>query len=69
LLALGDATTQGIAHVESQPRYSVEDELEGGARAISSIEEVMNLTNETSCWILAKIMFVERGIDNWCYLS
>ncbi|MED6109227.1 hypothetical protein PIB30_031543 [Stylosanthes scabra] len=48
LLALGDAATQGIAHVESQPQYSVEDELEGGARAISSIEEVMNLTNMSS---------------------
>ncbi|MED6174711.1 hypothetical protein PIB30_071639 [Stylosanthes scabra] len=35
LLALSDAATQGIAHVESQPQYSAEDELEGGARSIN----------------------------------
>ncbi|MED6112381.1 hypothetical protein PIB30_061172 [Stylosanthes scabra] len=52
-----------------QPQYSAEDELEGGARAINSIEEVMNLTNETECWILAIIVFLEGGVNNWCYLS
>ncbi|MED6210652.1 hypothetical protein PIB30_066211 [Stylosanthes scabra] len=69
LLAKGDAATQGIAHVESQMQYLVEDELEGGARIITSIEEVMNLTDPTSCWILAKILSVEGGPTSWCYLS
>ncbi|MED6121415.1 hypothetical protein PIB30_029902 [Stylosanthes scabra] len=57
LMAQGEAATQGIAHVESQPQYSVEGELEGGACVITSIEDVMNLIEETSCWILAKIMY------------
>ncbi|MED6185154.1 hypothetical protein PIB30_054286 [Stylosanthes scabra] len=37
--------------------------------AITSIEEVMNLTDPTSCWILAKIISVEGGPTSWCYLS
>ncbi|MED6159660.1 hypothetical protein PIB30_117651 [Stylosanthes scabra] len=69
LLAQGEAATQGIAHVESQPQYSVEGELEGGACTITSIDDVMNLTEETSCWILAKIMSVESTPNSWCYLS
>ncbi|MED6146885.1 hypothetical protein PIB30_038934 [Stylosanthes scabra] len=69
LLALGESATQGITHVESQPQYSAENELEGGARAITTIEDVMNQTDETSCWILAEIVSVEGGPNGWCYLS
>ncbi|MED6227371.1 hypothetical protein PIB30_112847, partial [Stylosanthes scabra] len=65
LLAQGEAATQGITHVDSQPQYSVEDELEGGARAITTIEDVMNQTDETFCWILAEIMSVEGGANGW----
>ncbi|MED6221781.1 hypothetical protein PIB30_058010 [Stylosanthes scabra] len=49
--------------------YSVEEELEGGARGITTIEEVINLTDETSCRILASIESVEGGPNHWSYLS
>ncbi|MED6194627.1 hypothetical protein PIB30_030252 [Stylosanthes scabra] len=44
LMAQSDAASQPITNVESKPAYSVGDELEGGARRLSSIEDVLNLT-------------------------
>ncbi|MED6198954.1 hypothetical protein PIB30_071544 [Stylosanthes scabra] len=64
-----DVASQAISHVESQPDYLIGDELEGGAHRINSIEEVLNFTHETSCWILAHIVSVEAGANGWGYAS
>ncbi|MED6199076.1 hypothetical protein PIB30_072529 [Stylosanthes scabra] len=63
LMAHDDVVSQQITQLDSQPEYSVGDELEGGTPPISSIEE------EADCWILARIVSVEVGAHDWSYLS
>ncbi|MED6115963.1 hypothetical protein PIB30_095718 [Stylosanthes scabra] len=68
-MAQGDVASQQITQIDSQPEYSVGDELEGGARPINSIEDVLNLTDAAELWILAKIVSVESEVRDWCYLA
>ncbi|MED6191522.1 hypothetical protein PIB30_001255 [Stylosanthes scabra] len=53
-----------ITQIDSQPKYSVGDELEGGARPINSIEDVLNLTDAAELWILAKIVLESHAFWN-----
>ncbi|MED6154446.1 hypothetical protein PIB30_112644, partial [Stylosanthes scabra] len=68
-MAQGDVASQQITQIEEQPDHSVRDELEGGARPLNSIEEVLNMTDEGECWILGSIVSVESGVHDWCYLA
>ncbi|XLT08892.1 hypothetical protein HN51_054685 [Arachis hypogaea] len=52
---------------ESQPINSISDELHGGSLPITTIEEVLDKTNETSCWILATVVSIEIGGSDWYY--
>ncbi|MED6206682.1 hypothetical protein PIB30_029157 [Stylosanthes scabra] len=61
--------SQRVKHVESQPQHSATDELSGGEHRISTIEDVLNVTEETHLWVLGEVVSVEVGLDDWCYPS
>ncbi|MED6199312.1 hypothetical protein PIB30_074811 [Stylosanthes scabra] len=65
-MAQGDVASQQITQIEEQPDHSVGDELEGGACPLNSIEEVLNMTVESECWILARIV---SGVCDWRCLA
>ncbi|XLR11302.1 hypothetical protein S83_039240, partial [Arachis hypogaea] len=68
LIKRGDIKAQRINYIQSQPINSVSDELSGDSLPITTIEEVLNKTNETSCWIQATVVFIEvNGSD--CYYA
>ncbi|XLS47128.1 hypothetical protein HN51_021486, partial [Arachis hypogaea] len=53
----------------SGPQYSVADEINAGIVPIRTIEEVLNMTQETSCWIVGNIVSLEVGKYDWSYTS
>ncbi|XLQ99962.1 hypothetical protein S83_066161, partial [Arachis hypogaea] len=55
------------SNMASQPINSISDELHGGSLPITTIEEVLDKTNETSCWILATVVSIEIGGSDWYY--
>ncbi|KAL1339123.1 hypothetical protein AAHE18_U010800 [Arachis hypogaea] len=60
-------TSQYISHLSSQPSYSVSDEINGALVRLKSIEELLNCANEGSYWILASIVCLDVGKDDWLY--
>ncbi|MED6147019.1 hypothetical protein PIB30_117437 [Stylosanthes scabra] len=69
LLTLGEEFTQPISHVKSQGQRSVTDEISSGEFPLRTVEEVLNMTEPCSCWILASIVSIEGGRDGWFYAS
>ncbi|RYR35222.1 hypothetical protein Ahy_A10g050363 [Arachis hypogaea] len=69
LLKESNIGSQRINHIETQPQYSVSDELSGGSFPINTIEEVLNMTYEVSTWVLATIVSVDVGTRDWYYAS
>ncbi|XLR62202.1 hypothetical protein S83_012874, partial [Arachis hypogaea] len=61
--------SQRITPLQSQPQYSVADEINAGIVPICTIEEVLNMTQETSCWIVGNVVSLEVGKDDWSYTS
>ncbi|RYR61870.1 hypothetical protein Ahy_A04g019107 [Arachis hypogaea] len=61
--------SQRISQLEAQPQYSVRDEISAGIVPVRTIEEVLNITEETSCWIVGTIVSLEVGKDDWSYMS
>ncbi|QHN86570.1 uncharacterized protein DS421_16g547430 [Arachis hypogaea] len=61
LIKRSDLKAQCIKYIHSQPVNSISDELHGGSLPITTIEEVLDKTNETSCWILATVVSIEVG--------
>ncbi|RYR04117.1 hypothetical protein S83_055521 [Arachis hypogaea] len=69
LIKRSDLKAQCIKYIHSQPVNSISDELHGGSLPITTIEEVLDKTNETSCWILATVVSIEVGGSDWYYAS
>ncbi|XLR22635.1 hypothetical protein HN51_068879, partial [Arachis hypogaea] len=61
--------SQRISQLEAQPQYSVTDEINAGIVPVHTIEEVLNMTEKTSCWIVGTIVSLEVGKDDWSYMS
>ncbi|KAL4381994.1 hypothetical protein AHAS_Ahas04G0189100 [Arachis hypogaea] len=61
--------SQRISHLEAQSQYSVTDAINAGIVPVRTIEEVLNMTEETSCWIVGTIVSLEVGKDDWSYIS
>ncbi|RYR13465.1 hypothetical protein Ahy_B04g070450 isoform A [Arachis hypogaea] len=61
--------SQRISQLEAQPQYSVTDEINASIVPVRTIEEVLNMTEETSCWIVGTIISLEVGKDDWSYMS
>ncbi|KAL1308390.1 hypothetical protein AAHE18_17G102700 [Arachis hypogaea] len=61
--------SQRITPIQSQPQYSVADEINASIVPIRTIEGVLNMTQETSCWIVGNIVSLEVGKDDWSYTS
>ncbi|RYQ97864.1 hypothetical protein Ahy_B08g093936 [Arachis hypogaea] len=61
--------SQRITQLQTQPQYSATDEINTGIVPLKTIEEVLNMQLETSCWIIANIVSLEVGKDDWCYTS
>ncbi|XLT43990.1 hypothetical protein HN873_036594 [Arachis hypogaea] len=53
----------------SGPQYSVADEINAGIAPIRTIEDVLNMIQETSYWIVGNIVSLEIGKDDWSYTS
>ncbi|MED6167437.1 hypothetical protein PIB30_002922 [Stylosanthes scabra] len=69
LLRDREAASQRITHVESQSQYFAGDELSGGDYRIVTFEDVFNMTEETRCWVLAEVVSIEAGAEDWCYAT
>nr|XP_025692857.1 uncharacterized protein LOC112795120 [Arachis hypogaea] len=69
LIKRGDLKAQYINYIHSQPVNLISDELHGGSLPITTIEEVLDKTNKTSCWILATVVSIEVGGCDWYYAS
>ncbi|KAL4350420.1 hypothetical protein AHAS_Ahas10G0140200 [Arachis hypogaea] len=65
LIKRGDLKAQCVNYIQSQPVNSISDELHGGSLPITTIEEVLDKTNKTSCWILATVVSIEVGESDW----
>ncbi|KAL4344978.1 hypothetical protein AHAS_Ahas11G0232400 [Arachis hypogaea] len=52
-----------------KPQYSVADEINAGIAPIRTIEDVLNMIQETSYWIVGNIVSLEIGKDDWSYTS
>ncbi|XP_057745369.1 uncharacterized protein LOC130963253 [Arachis stenosperma] len=63
----GDLCSQGITHIQSQPPQSVSDEINGDS--IKSVEEILNMREESTCWVVGTIVSIEHGVRDWCYAS
>ncbi|RYQ82705.1 hypothetical protein Ahy_B10g101276 [Arachis hypogaea] len=61
--------SQRITQLQIQPQYSATDEINAGIVPLKTIEEVLNMQQEMSCWIIANIVSLEVGKDDWCYTS
>ncbi|XP_072052051.1 uncharacterized protein [Arachis hypogaea] len=57
------------SQLEAQPQYSVTDEINASIVPVRTIEDVLNMTEETSCWIVGTIVSLEVGKDDWSYMS
>ncbi|QHO21538.1 Replication protein A 70 kDa DNA-binding subunit C [Arachis hypogaea] len=69
LLEQGDLASQRINLIESHGQPSVSDEISRGTIPIKSMEEVLNLDHETSCWVVGTIVSVDVGLKDWFYVS
>ncbi|XLR08498.1 hypothetical protein S83_036436, partial [Arachis hypogaea] len=58
-----------INNGKTQPQYSVADEISAGIVPMQTIKEVLNMTQETSCWIVGNVVSIEVGKDGWFYTS
>ncbi|KAL4293852.1 hypothetical protein AHAS_Ahas18G0169500 [Arachis hypogaea] len=67
LIKRGDLKAQCINYIQSHPVNSISDELHGGSLLITTIEEVLDKTNEASCWIIATVVSIEVGGNDWYY--
>ncbi|XLR12762.1 hypothetical protein HN51_033670 [Arachis hypogaea] len=67
LMKEGDLCSQGITHIQSQPPHSVSDEINGDP--IKSVEEILNMREESTCWMVGTIVSIEHGVRDWCYAS
>ncbi|KAL4345435.1 hypothetical protein AHAS_Ahas11G0278100 [Arachis hypogaea] len=45
------------------------DEISAGIVPMQTIKEVLNMTQETSCWIVGNVVSIEVGKDGWFYTS
>ncbi|XLU51788.1 hypothetical protein S245_046602, partial [Arachis hypogaea] len=67
LMKEGDLCSQGITHIQSQPPHSVSDEIKGDY--VKSVEEILNMREEYTCWMVGTIVSIEHGVRDWCYAS
>ncbi|XP_016167012.1 uncharacterized protein LOC107609523 [Arachis ipaensis] len=67
LLEQGDLASQRINLIESHGQTSLYDESQG-ITPIKSMEEVLNLDHETSCWVVGTIVFVDVDLKDWYHL-
>ncbi|QHO51068.1 Putative single-stranded DNA binding protein [Arachis hypogaea] len=58
-----------LPELETQPQYSVADEINVGIVPMRTIKEVLNMTQKTSCWIVGNVVSIEVGKDEWSYIS
>ncbi|XLS50356.1 hypothetical protein HN51_011033 [Arachis hypogaea] len=68
LIKRGDLKAQCINYIHSQSVNLVSDELHGDSLSIIAIEDVLDKTNETSCWILATVVSIDVG-GSGCYYA
>ncbi|XP_057730123.1 replication protein A 70 kDa DNA-binding subunit B-like [Arachis stenosperma] len=69
LMKQGERASQPISHIDRQPQYSVSHELSAGAFPVKTIEEILNMTTETLCWVVGTIVSIEVGATDWFYAS
>ncbi|RYQ85501.1 hypothetical protein Ahy_B10g105071 [Arachis hypogaea] len=58
------SSSQRITQLQTQPQYFATDEINAGIIPLKTIEEVLNIQQ-----IIANIVCLEVGKDDWCYTS
>ncbi|MED6183358.1 hypothetical protein PIB30_037190 [Stylosanthes scabra] len=61
LMAKGDKASQCIAEIPTQSQFSVGSELASGSVTVETIESVLNMTQESECWVLGELVSIQAG--------